>query len=195
MKFVRGKRKKIDRRVAQANRNFPDCLHSISVKKHAFPATNLSDFFDWKQHAGLVVRPHYRNKRGFRAKRGLQLGEIDRAISIHTQKCHRAVAFFEVLAWAQNSAVFHSACHDVSATADSSCGEFPARLELSSLRSRYGGVGQRGTNYRVVRFRSAAGKNYFRRRASKYRCQPFTRQVDSFSRPPGERVTAGRVAV
>ena len=157
MKFVRGKRKKIDRRFAQANRNFPDCLHSISVKKHAFPATNLSDFFDWKQHAGLVVRPHYRNKRGFRAKRGLQLGEIDRAISIHAQKCHRAVAFFEVLAWAQNSAVFHSACHDV----------FPARLKLSSLRSGYGGVGQRGTNYRVVRFRSAAGKNYFRRRAPK----------------------------
>src|ERR1043166_6978294 len=157
MKFVRGKGKKIDRGFAQANRNFPDCLHSISVKKHASPATNPTDFPDWKQPTGLVVRPHHRNKRGVRAKRGLQLGEIESAISIHAQKCHRAAAFFEVLAWAQNSVVLHSACHNV----------FPARRKLSSLRSRYGGVGQRGMNYRVVRFRSAAGKNYFRRRASK----------------------------
>ena len=58
MKFVRGQRKEIDRRIAEAYRNFPDCLHAISVKEHAFLATYLSDFLDRKQNARLVVRPH-----------------------------------------------------------------------------------------------------------------------------------------
>src|SRR5206468_12896126 len=57
MKFVRGKGKKIYRHIAQANRDFPDRLHSVSMKKHTFPATSLSDFLNGKQHAGFIVRP------------------------------------------------------------------------------------------------------------------------------------------
>src|SRR5207249_3159227 len=41
MKFVRGQRKEIDRRIAEADRDFPDCLHGISVKEHTFLAAYL----------------------------------------------------------------------------------------------------------------------------------------------------------
>ncbi len=48
MELVRGKGKEIDRRIAQAHRNFSDGLHSVGMKEHAFSATNFSDFLDWK---------------------------------------------------------------------------------------------------------------------------------------------------
>src|SRR5207244_1516884 len=121
-----------------------------------FPPTNLSDFLNGKQHASFIVRPHHRNEGGLGPNRGLQFGKIDIAISIYAKKRHAAAAFFEVLAGTQNSAVFDDGCHDM----------FPVGLKLSSLRSRYGGVGQRGTNDRIVGFCSAAGKNYFRRRTT-----------------------------
>ncbi len=110
------------------------------MKKHAFPATNLSDFLDGKEHASFVVRPHHRNEGGLRANRPLQFGELDIAMLIDAKKRHAAAVFFEVLAWAQNSAVFHCVCHDM----------LPVRLKL-----------ERGMNYRIVGLRSAAGENNF----------------------------------
>ena len=83
MKFVRGKRKKIDRRIAQAHRDFPGSLHGVGMKKHTFPATYFSDLLNRKQHARLVVRPHHRNERGLRANLSFQFGEIDIAISVN----------------------------------------------------------------------------------------------------------------
>ena len=116
MKFVRGQRKEIDRRIAEADRDFPGRLHSVGVKEHTFLATYLSYLLDRKQNAGLVVRPHHGNDRRFRANRRLQLGKIDISIPIHTEKRHLAAAFREVLARVQHGAVLNRACHDMSAT-------------------------------------------------------------------------------
>jgi hypothetical protein len=69
MKFVRRKRKKIDRRIAQAHRDFTGRLYGVCVKKRAFLGTDFSDFLDRKYHAGLIIRPHDGNKRRFRANR------------------------------------------------------------------------------------------------------------------------------
>ena len=145
MKFVRGKGKKIDRRIAQADWDFPDHLNCVGMKKHAFSMTNFSDSFDWKQHASLVVRPHNRNQRGLRANRSFHLANIDIPISIHTQKCNVAAAFFEVLAGTQDRAVFHAAYDEM----------FSTRFEL-----------HRRMDHRVIGFCAAAGKNDFRRFAS-----------------------------
>ena len=56
--FMGGKRKKIDRHIAQAHRDFTGRLYGVCVKKRAFPATDFSDFLNRKYHAGLVIRPH-----------------------------------------------------------------------------------------------------------------------------------------
>src|SRR6516225_6735006 len=115
------------------------------MKEDGFPLTNLSDFRDGKEHTSFVVRPHHRNQRGLGANRGLQFGEIDIAMSINAKKRYGAAVFFEVLGWAQNSAVFHGACHDM----------FSVRLKL-----------QRGMNDRIIEVPSVGGKIYFPTRAA-----------------------------
>src|SRR5438034_9120481 len=166
MKFVRGKGKKIDCCVAQADRDFPDGLHCVGVKEQIFLTTYFSDFLDWKQHTGLVVRPHHRNEHGFRSNRVLQFSNIDIALSIDAKKGHETAASLKILARSKNSAVFHGRRDDTSAMADSAGGEFSTSFRLSSLRSRYGGVGQRRMNHGIIGFSAAAGKNNFRRIAS-----------------------------
>ena len=58
VKFVRGKGKEIDRRIAQAHRDFAGCLYGVCMKQHAFLATDFGNFLDGKYHAGFVVCPH-----------------------------------------------------------------------------------------------------------------------------------------
>ena len=48
MKFVRRKRKKMDRRIAEADRDLSDRLHGVCVKEHTFLATKFGDLFNWK---------------------------------------------------------------------------------------------------------------------------------------------------
>jgi hypothetical protein len=144
------------------------------MKEHAFSATNVSDSLNWKQYAGLVVRPHRRNQRGLRANRSLEFGEIEVAILIYAQKRDSAPAFFEILAGTQHGAVFDRACYDL----------FPEWCKL-----------EREMNHRIVGFCAAAGENNFRRLASEQRCQAFPCQIDSFSRLGGKRVAAGRIAI
>ena len=83
MKFVRGQRKEIDRRIAEADRDLADRLHGVCVKEHTFLATEFGNLLNWKQYAGLVVRPHHRNERGLRVNGRFQFSNIDIAISIH----------------------------------------------------------------------------------------------------------------
>ncbi|KAF5408047.1 MAG: hypothetical protein Udaeo2_17970 [Candidatus Udaeobacter sp.] len=55
---MRGKGKKIDRRIAQTHRDFPGRLYGVCMKQHTFLATDFSNFFDGKYHAGFVICPH-----------------------------------------------------------------------------------------------------------------------------------------
>src|SRR5207247_10185922 len=48
MKFVRGKGKKIDRGIPNTNRDFPNGLHGVCVKGHAFVPAEFSDFLHRK---------------------------------------------------------------------------------------------------------------------------------------------------
>jgi hypothetical protein len=55
---MRRERKKIDRRIAQAHRDFTGRLYGVCVKKRAFLATDFGDFLYRKYHTCLVIRPH-----------------------------------------------------------------------------------------------------------------------------------------
>ena len=61
MKFVRGEREKIDRGLAEPDRNFSGRLHRIGVEEYPFLATNFRDFLDRKQNPGLIIGPHHRD--------------------------------------------------------------------------------------------------------------------------------------
>ena len=144
MKFVRGKRKKVNWQVAQLDRNFPNTLDGVSVKQDAFFATDLCDFLDWKQHSGLVIGRHQGHNCCLRANRLFQFSQSDVAVAVHAQKSDLTTALSQFFAMAAHGTVLHRAGDNM----------FSASIEL-----------ERGINRSIIRLGPAARENNFGRLA------------------------------
>ncbi len=110
------------------------------MKRNAFRSDDLSDFFDRKNHSGLVVRPHDRYQRGVVGQRGAKLVKVERSVFIHAQPRDAATFFLQVLAQTQHRRVFNLSGYDV-----------------AFIRARF----EHAADRRVIAFRAATGENHF----------------------------------
>src|SRR5689334_18844158 len=62
MKFMTGRRNKMDIEFAKVHRIVPNGLHTIGVKNSSILLTKLAYFFYGQQHTDLVIGMHKRNQ-------------------------------------------------------------------------------------------------------------------------------------
>ena len=117
MQLMPGKRKEIDLRRFQIDRNLADRLHSVGMKQSACLMRETRQFFDGKQRAGLVVRPHRRDDRGLRPQRRAKGVEIDAPARVDANEMDGdAASFLQMFDERQDRGVLDGGGHDLVAT-------------------------------------------------------------------------------
>src|SRR6478672_12507455 len=139
------------------------------MKWYTFIARYFRDFFDGKNHACLVVRPHHRNERRVRADGISQCAQTQPARFIDVDNRDFVTASREFLRRFAHRAVFDCGSYDVLA-----------------LRSGF----ERGMKSRVVRFCAATGEHDLARLTTEESGDLLARLLDGVAHLSGEPVAA-----
>src|SRR5271163_1128961 len=77
--------------------NFGRGLNRICVEEHLGLCRNPSDFLEWLQHTGLVVRHHDRYQPGVWPQGSPHIVRVDQAAAVHWQESDFTSRFFQML--------------------------------------------------------------------------------------------------
>lgn len=91
-------RHKINIKLIDIERYFADGLCSICMEEYFVSPTNLSNFFDWLDHAYLVVHHYNRNYYRVRSYCLLKFLQVDQSICLDRQVSHIKALLFQVTA-------------------------------------------------------------------------------------------------
>ena len=172
MQFVRRKRKGIDGRIREPNRNFSHDLDRIRMEQDAVSARDLRDFFHRKDDAGFIVGPHGGDDRSVWCDGALQFLQVEVPLGIDANRGHQAASFRKRVAMAPRRTVLDRGRDDM----------LSGRIQL-----------QGGIYGRIIGLRAAARENDFARLTPKQGGQALPREIDRASHLCAEPVAARRI--
>jgi len=106
MKFVTGKRQHVHPRVADINGDLAGHLDGIGVKNDPAFFNHPGDFFNGKNHAGLIVGPHEADEGGVLVQAVVQIVQIQPPLAIHRHEGNPIPLFGQGLICCRASLIF-----------------------------------------------------------------------------------------